>query len=436
MSSRKIFSKFKKIVSTKKSNRSKKTIEDEELEETLAAVGDGYNENDVDYNNAIDEGSSDSEESSSSSSEESSVSDDDNVHVDDDADGSSSSEEANIDPRDKLLQEEFLMFSNYRLLPGWCATQNDVIKSFREHYAPKYDTEDLLMSTEIISLLNDWYYRKIRKNVDISNDGLNVTYEGFHLNPRYINMSATTFQQKQAVTTTSPSMVDTTPASTYLPRTNPDTDTPWNIEDLSMSSSRKDASSKKQGKKSKKSKKTKKSKKKSKSTKSDDDDVNDGEENVEGATNEKKRKSSKKITSKKDSSKKDDKKKKKEKKSSKKELIAGGGDGGGEESVSSISVSMRDLDLDDSFNFKSPIKKKPKVSVVAATKDRDSKTKDKKKKSSSKDKDRDETPKSPKKKSKKKYKSRSKGGGGDGSGDDSDNEGETYEEYLARLNPN
>ena len=297
MSSRKLFSKIKKIVSRKNVGNNDKQLKPPDETETP----------DDDESSSV---SSYSYDSSSSSSSFDKDSDDEVVE----------------DERETALREEFLIYSNYRLLPGWCATKSDVVASFREHYSPKYDTEDLITTEEIENLLDDWYERRIRK--EISDDG--TTYQGFHLNPRYLHQPQQQQQQQgsaqtpptpvveQEVTT---SYVDTIP--TYLPKTNPNEDTRWNVEDLSESSS-----SKAKTKKKKKSKENKK-KKKTKKSKSDDDNDDDDDDG-------KKRKSSKK-----------DKKKKKKKSSSKKndsEIV-------GEESVSTISLSMRELDMDGSINI-------------------------------------------------------------------------------------
>ena len=77
------------------------------------------------------------------------------------------------------LKAAFVKYSNYSLAPGESESQDAVVRSFRRYEYPLYASEDVVSDKEIVELLDDWYYRKIRKSV--SDDGV---YEGFHLNPK------------------------------------------------------------------------------------------------------------------------------------------------------------------------------------------------------------------------------------------------------------
>lgn len=92
------------------------------------------------------------------------------------------SELSTKDPeRWKRLQDDFLVYSNFRLLPNDTVHKNDIVTSFRQHFEKTYGTEEQLETRSIEALLDDWYDRKVRKNV------INGVYEGIHLNPKYLS---------------------------------------------------------------------------------------------------------------------------------------------------------------------------------------------------------------------------------------------------------
>jgi hypothetical protein len=117
----------------------------------------------------------------------------------DDGDSSSDDEDDDEDPKEEQkeedveakqrwekLQTDFLEYSNWRLLPGGKCLENDLVDSFRQHYSDKYKEKQQLLSTsEISKVFQDWYNRKIRLSPD--EDG---AYQGFHLNPKFLNQDS------------------------------------------------------------------------------------------------------------------------------------------------------------------------------------------------------------------------------------------------------
>jgi len=85
------------------------------------------------------------------------------------------------------LQEQFLIYTNYRLLPGKSVTKQEIVKSverFRTRKRERPSRQGLELASasvaEIEALFEDWYERKIR------DDCQNGIYHGVHLNPKFI----------------------------------------------------------------------------------------------------------------------------------------------------------------------------------------------------------------------------------------------------------
>jgi hypothetical protein len=165
---RPLFSKLKKLVTRKKSgNKSQSDDDDDEsiVSEASSSINNkGNNKKDGVLKNLPKSVSQDSSssESSVSSGEDSSEDDDDEE------------EEQEVDAEEAhaaALREAFLVYSNWRLLPGLSVTSAAVVASFRDHYYPVYTKvnkyaekkKQPLTDQDIEDLLEDWYDRKIGK---------------------------------------------------------------------------------------------------------------------------------------------------------------------------------------------------------------------------------------------------------------------------------
>jgi hypothetical protein len=163
---RPLFSKLKKLVTRKKSEKSQSEDDDDDsiVSESSSSINkkkannkkDGVVKN-LPKSVSHDNSSSESSESSSDDSSEDDDDDEEQTEVD--------AEEAHA----AALREAFLVYSNWRLLPGLSVTSAAVVASFRDHYYPVYTKvnkyaekkKQPLTDQDIEDLLEDWYDRKI-----------------------------------------------------------------------------------------------------------------------------------------------------------------------------------------------------------------------------------------------------------------------------------